>query len=72
MTERRGSGRAFGWWRRVLDHFDWDDATNGAASDGVRASVSPAVPHASLRTVPLDQLLLRAADRRTQRGAAAG
>jgi hypothetical protein len=59
------------WWRRVVDHFRWDNASGGEELDGVRASAPSAVPHAAVHHVSLDQLLERAADRRTQRGGAA-
>jgi hypothetical protein len=73
MAERRGStGRWPAWWQRVVDHLRWDEGAWGAAYDGWPGSVAPVVvvPHAAVRHVSLDQLLLRAADRRTQRGGA--
>ena len=74
MTERRGStGRLVEWWRRVVDHFRWDDAS-GAELGGGRGPVPPALTpvtgaHANAHHVSLDQLLERVADRRAQRGA---
>jgi hypothetical protein len=67
---RGGSGRWRGWWHRVVDHFQWDDSASAAEFEGGPGAMSarpPVAPHASL-----DQLLQRAADRRTQRGGAPG
>lgn len=74
MTERRGStGRVLAWWRRVVDHFRWDDAGFGVEVDGSGVPGQTGVPPAGgLHHVSLDQLLERAAARRTQRGGAPG
>ena len=72
MTERRSStGRWMEWWRRVVDHFRWDDAASVAELDGVRASVPSGGSYAAVHHISLDQLLERAADRRAHRGGAA-
>jgi hypothetical protein len=70
MAERRGSTwRWPAWWRRAVDHFRWDDGEPGAEFDRWPGSVAPVVvPHAAVRHVALDQLLQRAAERRTKRG----
>jgi hypothetical protein len=67
---RGGSGRWRSWWHRAVNHFRWDDSTGAAEFESGPGALSarPAVAsHPSL-----DQLLERAADRRTQRGGAPG
>jgi hypothetical protein len=74
---RRGrSGRWRGWWHRVVAHFRWDDSARAAEAEsgpGAMSARPSAGPHASHAShASLDQLLQRAADRRTQRGDAPG
>jgi hypothetical protein len=52
-----------------VDYFRWNDDEPAAEFDRPPGSVAPVVvPHAAVRHVALDQLLPRAADRRTKRG----
>jgi hypothetical protein len=68
VDERRGSmGRWLAWWRRVVDHFRGDDALGlTEAPRAVGPDVATARPGSAAGAASLDQLLLRAADRRAR------
>jgi hypothetical protein len=66
-TRRGGIGRWLAWWRRAIDHFRWDDAEGVTEfEDGSSSDAEAARPGSAMGAASLDQLLLRAADRRAR------